>query len=266
MDGSAEYQVALLIAIGTVGMLLLAIGIISFMVFYQKKMIQEQFKRQQLELEYQRKMMEAALESQENERRRVAGDLHDSIGAMLSTIRVSLITQAKKENADLESIAHSKKMLDDTIESVRRISRDLMPSTLEKFGLVQAVKEMCERFQSTSMLPIQFMEAGDVQNLERNRELMIFRIVQELVNNALKHAQASSITVTFSASEHLLVAVEDDGVGFNAEEHKNDKRSGKGLGLFNIENRARLLGGKIEFDKEREKGSRIALIVPYEKV
>jgi signal transduction histidine kinase len=116
------------------------------------------------------------------------------------------------------------------------------------------------------MLPIQFMEAGDVQNLERNRELMIFRIVQELVNNALKHAQASSITVTFNATEHLLVAVEDDGVGFNAEEHKNDKRSGKGLGLFNIENRARLLGGKIEFDKEREKRSRIALIVPYEKV
>lgn len=266
MDGSSEYQIALLIAIGTVGMLLLAIGIISFMVFYQKKMIQEQFKRQQLELEYQRKMMEAALESQENERRRVAGDLHDSIGAMLSTIRVSLITQARKENADLESIGQSKKMLDDTIESVRRISRDLMPSTLEKFGLTQAVKEMCERFQSTSLLPIRFLETGDIPSLEKNRELMVFRIVQELVNNALKHAQATCITVSFHGSENLLVTVEDDGVGFNAEEHKNDRRSGKGLGLFNIENRARLLGGKIEFDKERKAGSRIALTIPYEKV
>ena len=88
MAGPSEYQVALLIAIGTVGMLLLAIAIILFMVFYQKKMIQEQLKRQQLELTYQQKMMEAALESQENERRRVAGDLHDSIGGMLSTIRV----------------------------------------------------------------------------------------------------------------------------------------------------------------------------------
>ncbi len=130
----------LIFSLATVGMLILAASIILFVVFYQKKMIQEQLKRQQLELEYQQKMMEAALESQENERRRVAGDLHDSIGAMLSTIRVSLITQARRDNADLESINQSKKMLDDTIESVRRISRDLMPSTLEKFGLAHAAK------------------------------------------------------------------------------------------------------------------------------
>lgn len=247
-------------------MLLLAITIILFMVFYQKRMIQEKFKRQELELEYQRKMMEAALASQENERRRVAGDLHDSIGAMLSTIRVSLITLARKENADLESIGQSKKMLDDTIESVRRISRDLMPSTLEKFGLVQAVKEMCERFQSTAGMPITFEEKGEVRAMEKSRELMIFRVVQELVNNALKHAQAQTIAVCMDGGAGVLVEVADDGVGFDADEHKTDKRTGKGLGLFNMENRARLLGGEITFDKNRTKGSRVVLRVPYEKV
>ena len=197
----------------------------------------------------------------------MAGDLHDSIGAMLSTIRVSLITQAKKASADVDSITESKKMLDDTIESVRRISRDLMPSTLEKFGLAQAVKEMCERFQSTSMLPIAYSEDGDIRPLEKKRELMLFRIVQELINNALKHAQAEKISVSFVSDENnLRITVEDNGIGFNVEEHKADTRTGKGLGLFNIENRARLVSAAVEFQSGLNQGSRIALTVPYEKI
>lgn len=259
-------QIYLIIGVAVVAMLLMAGSIILFVLYYQKRMVQEQFKRQQMELDYQKKMMEAALESQENERRRVAGDLHDSIGAMLSTIRVSLITYAKRNKADDENILESKKMLDDTIESVRRISRDLMPSTLEKFGLTQAVKEMCERFQSTSSLPIIFEEQGETPTLGKNRELMIFRIVQELLNNALKHAEASFIKVTFSNSEDLQVLVEDNGKGFNAQEHKNDRTSGKGLGLFNIENRARLVGATVDFDAPTVQGSKVIIKVPYEKV
>jgi two-component system NarL family sensor kinase len=126
MDGSSEYQVALLIAIGTVGMLLLAIAIVLFMVFYQKKMIQEQVKRQKLEIEYQNKMMQATLESQESERRKLASDLHDSIGGMLSTIRMGVSTLGRSL-PDPRSVEQTKQMLDDTISSVRQISRDLMP-------------------------------------------------------------------------------------------------------------------------------------------
>ena len=86
------------------------------------------------------------------------------------------------------------------------------------------------------------------------------------MNNALKHAQASTIAVTFKGTESLVIEVEDDGIGFNAEQHKNDKSTGKGLGLFNIENRARLVGARLEFDNKKRKGSRIALTIPYEKV
>jgi two-component system, NarL family, sensor kinase len=259
-------QIYLIIGVAVVAMLLMAGSIILFVLFYQKRMVQEQFKRQQMELDYQKKMMEAALASQENERRRVAGDLHDSIGAMLSTIRVSLITHAKKHKGDEESIQESKKMLDDTIESVRRISRDLMPSTLEKFGLTQAVKEMCERFQGTAGIPIVFEEEGDTPSLSKNRELMIFRIVQELLNNALKHAEADFIKVTFQNESQLRVVVEDNGKGFNPEEHKSDRTPGKGLGLFNIENRARLVGATIDFSSPVVHGSKIVLNIPYEKI
>jgi two-component system NarL family sensor kinase len=253
-------DIFLIFSIATVAMLLLAGSIVVFVVFYQKKMIQEQLKHQALEFDHQQKMMQAELESQESERRRLAADLHDSIGGMLSTIRVGVTTMARLL-PDPAGIDETKKMLDDTITSVRRISRDLMPSTLEKFGLIPAVRELCERFQGTSKINIQFSEQGEITGMEPQRQLMIFRIVQELLNNAVKHAQAGLIQVIITVNDRIHVSVEDDGIGFNAEELKYDKH-GKGLGLFNIENRARLLGGVLEFEKKRIKGSKTSLTLP----
>lgn len=260
----ASANFPLIFSLLTVGMLILAGSIILFVAFYQKKMLQEQFKRQQLELDYQQRMMEAALESQENERRRLAGELHDSIGAMLSTIRVGITTLAR-QIPDPQSLEQPKQMLDDTISSVRQMSRDLMPSTLEKFGFGQAVKELCERFQATSLIPIQYIENGELITFEKSRELMLFRVVQELLNNALKHSQATQIWVTVNADQELTIMVEDNGIGFDAETLRNSTEAGRGLGLFNIENRARLLNAKIEYEK-RSQGSNIILVVPYEKV
>lgn len=261
MGGPSEYQVALLVAIGTVAMLLLAIAIILFVVFYQKKMIQEQLKVQQLEFTYQQKMMEAALESQENERRRVAGDLHDSIGGMLSTIRVGLTTLAR-QMSDPQSMEQPKQMLDDTINTVRSLSRDLMPSTLEKFGLVQAVKELCERFQAVSLLPVFFHEHGELKELGQKKELMVFRVAQELVNNAVKHSQATSIHVTIRVTDKLEMIVEDNGIGFDKVSLHNQANNGKGLGLFNIENRVRILSAKLEFDTQPGQGTKITMTMP----
>jgi len=262
MEGASAYQVALIVAIGTVVMLLLAAAIVLFMLFYQKKMAQEQLKRQRLEMDYQQKMTLAALESQENERKRVAADLHDSIGGMLSTIRVGLTTVAK-QISDPQLIEQQKQMLDDTISSVRRISRDLMPPTLEKFGLVEAVKEMCERVQSTAYIRVAFTEHGEFRALEKNQELMIFRIIQELINNAVKHAKSSTINVAFNATDKLEVIVEDDGVGFDSTALlRHHASASRGLGLFNIENRVRLLNAHLEFDNGRKSGTRITMTIP----
>jgi two-component system, NarL family, sensor kinase len=260
------HQVYLIIGVALASILLLGGAIILFVLYYQKRMVQEKFQRQLMEIDFHRKMMEASLESQENERRRVAADLHDSIGAMLSTIRLSFLTFARENKTDGDSIQESKKMIDDTIDSVRRISRDLMPSTLEKFGLSQAVKEMCERFESTASIPISFEEIGGHRNLSKKNELMIFRIVQELINNALKHSESSSIKVTFNNSHNLTVIVEDNGKGFDIQHHMQDRTTGKGLGLFNIENRARVTGAEIFFESQENKGSKTTLTVPYEKI
>jgi two-component system NarL family sensor kinase len=251
----------LIFSVATVGMLLLAGAIILFVVFYQKRMIKEQMRHQALEFEYQQKMLQAELESQESERRRLAADLHDSIGGMLSTIRVGISTMGKLL-PDPQSIDQTKQMLDDTITSVRRISRDLMPSTLERFGLTHALRELCERFQATSKINIQFLQSEGFKSLDKTRELMIFRVVQELLNNAIKHSQANEIIVNLHANDCIQVSVEDNGIGFDPDAMKKDTTSGKGLGLFNIENRARLLGAKLEYKRGRSQGSKTTITLP----
>jgi two-component system, NarL family, sensor kinase len=259
---SSRIQLYLVIAVAIVAMMLMAGAIILFVVFYQKKMISEQLKRQALEFDYQQRMMRAELQSQESERRRLAEDLHDSIGGMLSTIRVGMFSLAKLL-PDPRSMEETKQMLDDTITSVRRISRDLMPSTLEKFGLIQAVKELCERFQPTSRIAIEFHEVNSIPEIDSQRQLMIYRIIQELLNNSIKHANASQINVTLNTiDKDIELIVDDNGVGFDAEFQQSDASSGKGLGLFNMQNRAKILGGQLKFLKNGNKGSKTVLITP----
>lgn len=247
--------------IATIGMLLLAIAIILFVVFYQKRMLEEQLKRQSLEAGFQRRMLEVTLDSQENERKRVSADLHDSIGAMLSTIRLGLLSLVRKEGISEDSITPTKQLLDETIDSLRTISRDLMPVTLQRFGLGQAVKEMCDRVSNTGGLTVLFEETEGSVRLSEKKEVMLFRIVQELLNNAIKHSGASKIVVQFFWGQDLSITVCDNGRGFDYQKAREGKSAGHGLGLYTIENRARLINGTINFE-ESKKGSTISIRLP----
>lgn len=255
-------EFTIMFSIATIGMLVLAMAIVFFVIFYQKRMLESRLNQQRIETEYQQKMMLASLESQENERRRVAGDLHDSIGAMLSTIRVSLSTMMRQEAVNTQSVGQAKQMLDDTIDSVRRISRDLMPATLEKFGISYALKEMCEQYTTVSGVEIKFSESGEPVAINKNSEIMIFRITQEFINNSIKHSKAKSIVTDLQWSSELLVSISDDGVGFDMQQTKN---SGKGLGLFNMENRASMLGANLSFSSIVGSGTKAVMRVPLKK-
>jgi two-component system NarL family sensor kinase len=252
-------EFTMMFSVATIGMLVLAMAIVFFVHFYQRRMLENKLKQQSLEAEYQQKMLLAALESQENERQRLAGDLHDSIGAMLSAIRISMLTAARSENANADGFQQVKVMIDETIDSVRRISRDLMPSTLQKFGLGQAIREICDQYASASGIKIEFSQQGEEQPLEKSAQIMLFRIIQELLNNSMKHSKASHITVSVRWSELLTIVVEDNGIGFNFEELK---LSAKGLGLFNMQNRAKMLGGNLQYESNRTNGTLASVAIP----
>jgi signal transduction histidine kinase len=177
---------------------------------------------------------------------------------MLSAVRVGLTTLGK-QLPDPHAMDQQKKMLDDTISSVRSISRDLMPSTLERFGLVHALRELCDQVYNTSLLPVTFEGDGEVDNIAPNKQLMIFRIAQELVTNAVKHAHATSIRVHLRIEGQLHLTVEDNGIGFDAEIYRSGKQPGRGLGLFTTGNRVRLLGARLTHEPVIDHGSKITL-------
>ena len=198
---------------------------------------------------------EAMLKGQEEERSRIAKDLHDGLGGMLSGVKISFSNM--KESIKLnesDSILFDKPVtqLDNTIAELRKVAHNLMPDALVKFGLNNAVEDFCKAMQVSGGTKIVCQQLGEVRVLSNPVNLNIYRIIQELINNALKHAKPKQILVQLTTTkEKLFITVEDDGKGFElARLQKAD-----GIGYSNITHRVNYLGGKIEINSKPGDGT-----------
>ncbi len=265
MNGSDDVNMALILIAGTAGMLALAVGIVLFVIYYQKRMLQNKVDMQQMEADYQKELLKASINSQEKERGRIARDLHDEVGAVLSAVKINLNLLLRKVDKDdqLSTTTHeAKEMVDETINSVRRISRDLLPPTLKEFGLASAINELCSRANAPEIVSVDFIGEESEQRFEIEKELSIYRVVQELLNNALKHAEAKNISVKYAhKAGQLLIDVEDNGTGFDFKEAKDRIEPGKGIGLTNIESRVNAINGEINFDSVKGSGTTVSLLL-----
>ena len=255
----SQTEVIYFVIIGTVGMLSLTVGIAVFIAVYQKKMLQEQEKRRKIEMEYQQKMIQSQIESQEKERKRIAADLHDSIGSLLwaAKLNIAFLGRSVQLSEDLkESYAETMDILDQSIESVKRISWELTPEAFHHSGLSSSIKELCLRLNGKGQR-LEWKEEGEVVFWRDSRALMVFRIIQELVNNAVKHAHATTIWVEVTwKPDHLIISVTDDGVGFIL-----DDKIKKGVGWWNIRNRADKINATVRISDAVQKGSSIEVNV-----
>src|SRR5215211_1735543 len=190
--------ISLVLFMGTLGMLVLTIGLILFIIFHQRKVIRYQLRLQQMEQEQQQILLNASIRLQEEERQRLAADLHDDAGPLLATARLylneNLVNQDKA--TQLQSIFQARQIIDDTIQLIRNISHSLMPPTLKNFGLESAVNDLFQKISGSGSINAssRFHEYKD--RLKGEKELVIFRVVQELVNNILKHSNSSFIHLT----------------------------------------------------------------------
>ncbi|GGF19132.1 sensor histidine kinase [Flavobacterium limi] len=201
-------------------------------------------------LENQQKLSisNALIEGEEMERKRIARDLHDGLGSMLSGLKMHL-TIADRENNAINPNVNA--MLNDSIKELRNISQNLMPESLMKLGLEHALKDLCIS-HSNAETTIEFQYLVKKNTLQQHFKIMVFRIIQELLNNALKYAKASQILVSCSQNKNVFfITVEDNGIGFNLE--NAEKR--EGMGLRNIKNRVAFLNGKLEIDSVLDKGT-----------
>ena len=210
-----------------------------------------------LEQNHQIEMLSSLMQGAETERQRLGRDLHDGLGGLLSGIKLKLNTifqNSTYQNSELESDLKSD--LDNAINEMRFVSQSLLPDLLQKFGLTEALKEYCMRL-SNENLKIEFQAVNVKINDDKDKQLMFYRIAQELINNAVKHANAKDIFVQIQQrNAELFLTVEDDGNGFDAETQS------KGSGLANLRHRVNYLNGKLEISSEKGNGTSVYVICP----
>lgn len=248
-----QSSISLVMFLGTLGMLALTIGLILFIIFHQRKVIRYQLRLQQMEQEQQKILLNASIRLQEEERQRLAADLHDDAGPLLATARLylneNLVNQDKA--TQLQSIFQARQILDDTIQLIRNISHSLMPPTLKNFGLESATNDLFQKISGSGTINASSRFHDYRERLKPEIELIVFRVIQELINNILKHSNSSFIHLTQNNHEDLFILrIHHDGRGIVQADFEKLNKSNIGLGLKNISSRLRVAQGRIFFEKD----------------
>lgn len=226
---------------------------------FMNRMELDQQKINQLEREKKILSLSSMIEGQESERKRISQDLHDGLGGLLATIKVKFGV-IQKEIAELESMniyQQTSTMIDDACSEVRKIAHNMMPDSLTKLGLIEAIRDIAEH---TTLLNIKVINLG-THSLSETQEIMLYRVIQEFINNTRKHANASEVIVQFSTDDnHSMLYLEDDGKGFDT----HDSSQKTGLGLKSMASRVNFLGGSCELESVVGIGTTVQIKIPVD--
>lgn len=264
----AEINITSLVIVGILAMLVLFASFLIAFIISQRKKLQHQRDLQSLQEQQQNQLIEAAVRSEETERHRIAEALHDEVGAILSSTKLHFqgIKPSSMDERDKQLYEKGKELLDEGIRKVRGISHNLHSNILKEFGLNEAIQHFLSKITQGTLIKshIQLDAGYTTENTENN--ISIYRLVQELVNNVIKHSGASFINIRSEyAGGRLLLELAHDGRGLDQEAFENLRYRKEGLGLKNIQNRMILLRGTIRFSKTAE-GYLTRIEVPVNKL
>lgn len=251
-----ESQFVLVFVVSSLTILLILILVILFVVAYQKRVATQRNKLDTIEREHQLQLLQATLTVQERERKRIASDLHDDIGSLLSALKlnVQFLEDIEQNEQQKQFLTKTRTKLESGIEQVRRISHDMYPPALQKLGLWEALKELFANIDSSKKVKTSIQGIPKEMRLSSETELAVFRVMQELVTNSLRHSDADSLKVEIRKNDQTLhLQYSDNGQGMDAGTMKS------GLGFLNMRSRIDAVNGKIEFESSPDKGMKSTL-------
>jgi PAS domain S-box-containing protein len=229
----------------------------SFTDITEQRRLAQQLTEQ--EIQKQKLITQATIDGQEKERLEIGKELHDNINQHLTTTRLYLeVARDKISGPSRDMIDLAEKNLAEIVKQIRFMSQSLVPPTLGDIGLIESIQDLCDSLRMTHSFSISFLHQDfDETGIPENMKLMIFRIIQEQVNNVIRHARASHLKISLhSEGGAICFSIRDDGQGFDPQQHK------KGMGLKNIINRAALFEGRVSIISQPGQGCEVAVEIP----
>ncbi len=251
MENKDQVDAVMLIVLATMGMLMIIFFIIIFVIMHQKKMLAHNNIIIETESKHQRNLLEASLFIAEREREKIAANIHDDIGMMLNVLKLNLNRVHKNiDNTVLvnDILNNSYNILDSSIESIRAISNELQPPTLNKLGFVKGIREACRQINMSGIIEIVVQAEEQDLKLDKKIEIQLYRLTKELLNNIVKHSKAQRVEITIrSKITTLQICITHDGTGISTEEINALAETSTGLGLKSILTRSLIIDAKIDF-------------------
>lgn len=244
------------------GVLLLLLFIISFVIYYQKKLITTRAEMINQEKEHQRNLLHSEIEIAERERRKIAADIHDDINPNMNAVKMHISRLARKslDASEVKNIVtHSTSLLDNAMASAQNIYNNIIPPTLMRQGFVSALRSVCNDL-GKSGVNIEFTANEDSIDFRQEIQVQLYRLTKEVLNNTLKHAKPSFINVRIEKVENLLnVFILHDGMGVTTETIKELAKTSKGIGLKSIFTRADIINAGVDYSIIAHGRSQVAI-------
>ncbi|WP_192822698.1 sensor histidine kinase [Rufibacter sp. LB8] len=250
-------EVVTVLLAGTAILLLLVFFIVSFLFIYQKRQLLHIKEKQQLKLDYERAINESQLEIQEETLRYVGRELHDNIGQILSLVKLHL-----HDSQNPDQVGHAKDLLSGAIADVRGLSKTLNTDWAEDISLPELLSRELDKLEKSNVLKTEFLYDGFDCPLHSKNKLIVFRVFQESLNNCIKHAQATWVTVNFhlaEGEESCILEITDNGVGFEPAQ------ASAGSGLTNMRKRMEVIQGQVEIVSRLQRGTRVEVRFPCQQ-
>jgi signal transduction histidine kinase len=232
-------------------------------VFLIQKIFKYMKKVEQEKRDMEKTLLNAIIQAEETERKRFAKDLHDGLGPILSTIKMSLssLTRIEKEDQTKKILRNTDMVIDEAIKSIREISNNLSPHILNNFGLNKAMRNFINKINYSDAIKIKFISTFEDERFESNTEVVLYRVLCELINNTMKHAEATFISISMEKGPgKILCRYHDNGKGFDINTLSSLQPSG--MGYSNMVTRIKSLNGNFILTSEKEKGTNASITVP----
>jgi two-component system, NarL family, sensor kinase len=255
-----------IIILGTIVFLILGGFIISFIFLYRYRKNKMLLEKEQMKTSFQQELLRTQLEIQEQTLKNISQEIHDNIGQMLSLAKLNLATaNVEQKEMVVQKIQDSYHLISKAIQDLRDLSRSLNSDYVSEMGLLRSIEYELEMIRKTGLMKTNLNVTGQIYKTDPQKELILFRIVQETLNNVLKHAEADSITVWVAYDlTTMTLKIADNGRGFDLTPLSERDNSKSGLGIRSMNNRARLIGADFHISSSIGKGTEIIIQLPKE--